>query len=61
EDKWNCVVPQGDVNALANRIVQISEQKPLSKEDCRKRAELISDKHKQVAVYFELYKRLLSQ
>jgi hypothetical protein len=55
------VVPQGDVNALANRIVQISEQKPLSKEDCRKRAELISDKHKQVAVYFELYKRLLSQ
>ncbi|MCT4644274.1 MAG: glycosyltransferase, partial [Carboxylicivirga sp.] len=46
EDKWNCVVPQGDVNALANRIVQISEQKPLSKEDCRKRAELISDKHK---------------
>lgn len=58
DEKTGLVVPQGDVNALVAAICQLRE-KPLSREDCRKRAEVCFDKDKCFQQYIDLYNSLL--
>lgn len=56
--KTGVVVEQGNVVALANAIMQMKD-KPLSSEDCRKRAEDCFDKDKCFEAYIDLYNELL--
>lgn len=58
DDKTGVVVPQGDVEALAEAIREMRAN-PLSREDCRKRAEECFDKEKCFGEYVGLYERLL--
>ena len=60
DEKTGVVVPQGDVNALVAAIQQLRE-KPLSREDCRKRAEERFDKDKCFRQYVDLYNSLLKK
>ncbi len=56
--KTGMVIEQGNVTALANAIMWMRE-KPLSFEDCRKRAEMYFDKDKCFENYVKLYEDLL--
>ena len=58
DEKTGVVVPQGDVNALAEAIKRMAAS-PLSSEDCRKRAEEHFDKDKCFRQYIALYEELL--
>lgn len=58
DEKTGVVVEQGNVVALANAIMQLRD-KPLSSEDCRKRAEEYFDKDKCFEKYVELYEELV--
>ena len=60
DEKTGLVVPQGDVNALVAAICQLRE-KPLSREDCRKRAEVCFDKDKCFQQYIDLYNSILNK
>lgn len=60
DDKTGVVIPQGDVTALANAIMQMKVN-PLSPENCRKRAEEHFDKDKCFEEYISLYEQLLRQ
>lgn len=59
DEKTGVVVEQGNVVALANAIMQLRD-KPLSSEDCRKRAEELFDKDKCFEKYVELYEELIN-
>ena len=58
DNKTGFVVPQGDVAALANAIMNMRSN-PLSSEVCRKRAEEFFDKDKCFEQYVNLYNELL--
>lgn len=58
DNKTGFVVPQGDVAALANAIMNM-KYNPLSSEACRKRAEDFFDKDKCFEQYVNLYNELL--
>lgn len=58
DGKTGVVIEQGNVEALANAIMQMKEQ-PLSSEDCRRRVEECFDKDKCFEEYIELYNDLL--
>ena len=58
DEQTGLVVPQGDIDALVLAIKKMSEQ-PLSRVDCRKRADRLFDKNKCFNQYIELYNRLL--
>lgn len=58
DEKTGVVVPQGDVEALADAIRKLREQ-PLVSLDCRKRAETYFDKNKCFEQYIDLYNQLL--
>ena len=58
DEKTGIVVPQGDVEALADAICRLRE-KPLSAEDCRERAETLFNKNKCFEQYIDLYNQLL--
>lgn len=58
DEKTGLVVSQGDVDALVLAIKYLSDN-PLSREDCRKRAEQLFDKDKCFEQYIELYNSLL--
>ena len=60
DEKTGLVVPQGDLDSLVAAIQQLRE-KPLSREDCRKRAEELFDKDKCFEKYIDLYNQLLNQ
>lgn len=59
DEKTGIVVEQGDIDALADAILQMKEH-PLSAEDCRRRAEEHFDKDKCFEKYIELYEGLLN-
>lgn len=58
DEETGVVVPQGDVNALAEAIKRIKNA-PLSREACRQRAEKMFDKNKCFQRYIELYESLV--
>lgn len=58
DEKTGVVVEQGNVTALSEAILRLKSQ-PLSREDCRKRAEMHFDKTICFNEYIELYKKLL--
>lgn len=58
-EKTGIVIEQGNVEALANAIINMKEHR-LSSSDCRKRAEECFDKNKCFEKYIELYENLLS-
>lgn len=60
DEKTGVVVPQGDVKALADAILQMKEHL-LSPTDCRQRAEMLFDKNKCFEQYMNLYNELLSK
>ena len=60
DEKTGVIIPQGDVNALAEAIVQMKKH-PLSSVDCRSRAEQCFDKEKCFRQYITLYEELLAQ
>ena len=60
DEKTGIVVDQGDVEALAEAILSL-KTRPLSREDCRKRAEMYFDKAVCFNEYIELYESLLSK
>lgn len=60
DEKTGVIIPQGDVNALAEAIVQMKKD-PLSSVDCRSRAEQCFDKEKCFRQYITLYEELLAQ
>ncbi len=60
DEKTGIVIPQGDINALANAIQQLRDI-PLSSSDCRRRAEALFDKNKCFEQYISLYNELLSK
>lgn len=60
DEKTGVVVEQGNVVALANAIMQMNE-KPLSSDDCVKRAHELFDKDKCFEKYVELYEELLNK
>ena len=60
DEKTGVVVDQGDVEALAEAILSL-KTRPLSREDCRKRAEMYFDKAVCFNEYIELYESLLSK
>lgn len=55
--KTGIVVEQGDINGLAEAILQL-RKKPLSSTDCRKRVEEFFDKDKCYSSYIRLYENL---
>lgn len=58
DEETGVVVPQGDVNALAEAIRQIKNT-PLSRKACRQRAKLLFDKDKCFQQYINLYESIL--
>jgi len=58
DEKTGVVVPQGEVEDLAEAIREMRAN-PLSREDCRKRAEEMYDKEKCFGEYVRLYEELL--
>ena len=60
DEKTGIVVPQGDLNALANAIMRLKSE-PLSSIACRERAELYFDKDKCFQKYLQLYNKLLAK
>lgn len=60
DEKTGVVVPQGDVNALAEAIKRMAIN-PMSSDDCRKRAEEHFDKDKCFRQYIALYEELLEK
>ena len=60
DSKTGVVIEQGNLNALANAIMQMREN-PLSSADCRKRAEELFDKDKCFEKYVELYEELVKR
>lgn len=60
DDKTGVVVEQGDVQAMADAIIQMKAS-PLSSVDCRKRAEKYFDKNKCFEKYIDLYNELLAK
>lgn len=58
DEKTGVVIEQGNVNALAEAILQMKEH-PLFSKDCRKRAEEYFDKDKCFEEYIELYENLI--
>ena len=62
DDKTGLVVEKGNVNALADAIMQVMDRKVVfSAEDCRIRAEENFNKFTQFNKYIDLYKSLLSR
>jgi putative colanic acid biosynthesis glycosyltransferase len=59
DNKTGIVVPQGNLSALKQAIIEIRNN-PLSRDDCRHRAEQLYDKNKCFEQYYELYQELLS-
>ncbi len=59
DESTGVVVPQGDVQALADAILRLKAH-PLSSEACRSRAEVFFDKDKCFEKYLTLYNQLLS-
>lgn len=60
DEKTGVVVEQGAVESLAQAIIGL-RNKPLSREDCRARAEEYFDKDKCIKKYFELYESILTK
>lgn len=58
DDATGVVVPQGDINALADAIKRLKDT-PLSREACRQRAEKMFDKNNCFQQYINLYESLL--
>lgn len=58
DENTGAVIPQGDVDSLANTIIKMKDN-PLSSKACRKRAEEYFDKNKCFEKYINLYKELL--
>ncbi len=50
------VVPKNDIDAFFNKIIEITQDKPLSSENCTKRAEEFEQK-KKFKEYLEIYKK----
>lgn len=60
DEKTGVVVEQGNVDALANAIMQMKD-KPLSSEDCVNRAHELFDKDKCFEAYIDLYNKILEE
>lgn len=60
DEKTGVVVEQGNMDALANAIMQMKDN-PLSSEACRKRAIELFDKDKCFETYIDLYNKLLEE
>ncbi len=58
DEKTGMVVEQGNVEALADAILQLKEH-PLSSEDCRQRAEQCFNKDRCFEDYVKLYESLM--
>ena len=58
DEKTGITIEQGDIEGLANAIIQMKES-PLFSEDCRKRVEIYFDKDKCYEKYMCLYTELL--
>lgn len=58
DEKTGVVVPQGDVRALADAILQMKAH-PLSSADCRRRAEALFNKNDRYEDYIKLYESLI--
>ena len=60
DSKTGVVIEQGNINALADTIMNMRDY-PLSSEDCRKRAEEKFDKERCFEEYIDLYNKLLNE
>lgn len=60
DSKTGVVIEQGNINALADTIMNMRDY-PLSSEDCRKRAEEKFDKEHCFEEYIDLYNKLLKE
>ena len=60
DERTGVVVDQGDVKSLAQAIINLRKN-PLSRKDCRDRAEEYFDKDKCFKKYIELYDSLLAE
>lgn len=58
DEKTGVVVPQGDVKALADAILQMRKHS-LSPTDCRRRAEMLFNKNDRYNDYIKLYESLI--
>ena len=58
DEDTGVVVPQGDINALADAIKQLKDE-PVSREACRQRAEKMFDKNNCFQQYINLYESIL--
>lgn len=58
DEKTGIVVEQGDINAMAEAIMQMKKN-PFSPKDCRKKAETCYDANKCFGNYMKLYENLL--
>ena len=57
DERCGIVVPKGDVDAMEAAIRRVCQDKPFSKQDCLKRAELF-DGQRCIEEYLELYERV---
>lgn len=60
DDACGKVVPKNDVNALADAVRAMCNN-PLSKEDCRRRAERLYNKDDRFMDYINLYKKIYAE
>ena len=60
DEKTGIVIEQGDVESLAQAIIGLKHS-PLSREDCRVRAEKHFDKDKCFKKYIELYDNIITE
>lgn len=58
DEATGVVVPQGDINALADAIKRLKDE-PISREACRQRAEKMFDKNNCFQQYIKLYESIL--
>ncbi len=61
DDKTGIVVAKGDINALADSIMQVlNHPEKYSRENCQGRAEKLFNKDRQFGKYIDLYEELIS-
>lgn len=59
DSKTGRVVEKGDIRGLVDTVIELTEKCPLSREECRRRAELLYDRDSAFGNYIDLYNEIL--